>query len=59
MTDAQKLKFQEEQKKFDAKNQQAINNDVSGIIYVKAEWKGEGPEMPPMRSENMFKMSQI
>jgi hypothetical protein len=22
---------------------------------LKAEWKGEGPEMPPMRSENIFK----
>jgi hypothetical protein len=24
-------------------------------MYLKAEWKGEGPEMPPMRSENIFK----
>ena len=24
-------------------------------MYIKAEWKGEGPDMPPMRSENIFK----
>jgi hypothetical protein len=29
------------------------------MIYLKAEWKGEGPEMPPMRSENIFKMNMI
>jgi hypothetical protein len=25
---------------------------------LKAEWKGEGPDMPPMRSENIFKNRQ-
>jgi hypothetical protein len=33
----------------------AIENDIKGLIYIKAEWKGEGPEMPPMRSENIFR----
>ena len=28
------------------------------MIYIKAEWKGEGPRMPPMRSENLFKSGQ-
>lgn len=33
----------------------AEEQDVKGLIYLKAEWKGEGPDMPPMRSENIFK----
>ena len=32
-----------------------MENDVNGLIYIKAEWKGEGPDMPPIRSENIFK----
>jgi hypothetical protein len=24
---------------------------------VKTEWKGEGPDMPPMRQENVFRQS--
>ena len=32
---------------------------MNGVIYLKAEWKGEGPDMPPMRSENIFKMRAI
>lgn len=27
-------------------------------MYIKAEWKGEGPDMPPMRSENIFKQKK-
>ena len=33
--------------------------DINGLIYLKVEWKGEGPEMPPMRSENLFKSNKI
>ena len=29
--------------------------DVNGEIFIKAEWKGSGPKMPPIRSENLFK----
>jgi hypothetical protein len=25
---------------------------------VKTEWKGEGPDMPPMRQENVFRQAQ-
>lgn len=32
---------------------------MNGLIYFKAEWKGEGPDMPPMRSEQLFKMDMI
>jgi hypothetical protein len=32
---------------------------MNGLIYIKAEWKGEGPEMPPIRSENIFKMALV
>jgi hypothetical protein len=31
--------------------------DTSGMIYVKTEWKGDGPDMPPMRQENVFRQS--
>jgi len=27
-------------------------------MYLKAEWKGEGPDMPPLRSENIFKQKK-
>jgi hypothetical protein len=23
-------------------------------MYIKAEWKGSGPAMPPIKSENLF-----
>lgn len=26
---------------------------------MKTEWKGEGPDMPPMRTENLFKCEQV
>jgi hypothetical protein len=32
-----------------------MENDINGLLYIKAEWKGEGPDMPPIRSENMFR----
>jgi hypothetical protein len=28
-------------------------------MYLKVEWKGEGPEMPPMKTENIFKKEKI
>ncbi len=57
LTEAQKKKLAEEQIKRENEEKKAIENDVKGVIYIKAEWKGEGPEMPPMRSENIFKQS--
>ncbi len=30
-------------------------DDIKGQLYVKAEWKGNGPFMPPIKSENQFK----
>lgn len=35
------------------------DNDILGEIFVKAEWKGSGPKMPPIRSENLFKKPTI
>ena len=32
---------------------------MNGEIYVKAEWKGNGPKMPPMKSENLFKKAKV
>jgi hypothetical protein len=55
MTETQKKKYEEESKKIKDLEQRAIDNDINGVMYLKAEWKGEGPEMPPMRSENIFK----
>lgn len=27
------------------------NADIRGFIYLKAEWKGEGSQMPPIKNE--------
>lgn len=51
MTEEARKRAAEEEKKLQ-------ESDVKGVLYVKAEWKGEGPEMPPMRSENVFRQSQ-
>ena len=45
----QKKAMQEDRKK---------DKDVRGQVYVKAEWKGNGPHMPPVKSENLFKRGQ-
>ena len=29
--------------------------DITGHIFVKAEWKNNGAHMPPIKSENLFK----
>lgn len=34
------------------------DQDVRGQVYVKAEWKGNGPHMPPVKAENLFKRGQ-
>ena len=36
-----------------------MNKDIHGYIYLKAEWQGGGPEMPPMRVENIFKHAGV
>jgi hypothetical protein len=46
---------EEEKKRREIEEQKIRDSDVRGVIYVKTEWKGEGPEMPPMRQENVFK----
>jgi len=28
--------------------------DVDGSIFIKAEWKGEGENMPPAKSETLL-----
>ena len=56
MTEKEKIKFEELKKKKDELEKKAFDTDINGVMYIKAEWKGEGPEMPPMRSENLFKM---
>ena len=33
--------------------------DIRGFLYAKAEWRGEGPEMPPIKAENIFKRKGI
>lgn len=49
---------EEEKKRREIEEQRLRDSDVRGVIYVKTEWKGEGPEMPPMRQENVFKHGQ-
>ena len=55
MEEKKKKRYEEQLRKEKELEQKAIDADVNGVIYVKAEWKGEGPDMPPMRSENIFK----
>jgi hypothetical protein len=51
-TDMEKQKQQDDET-------EAKNTDVSGDLYVKAEWKNNGPRMPPIKSENLFKKAKI
>ena len=55
LTEEQKavLRKQEEEEELKAREK-----DWKGFMYVKSEWKGEGPEMPPLRSENVFQTAQ-
>lgn len=55
MEEKKRKRYEEQLKREKELEQKAIDLDVNGVIYVKAEWKGEGPDMPPMRSENIFK----
>ena len=45
--DKQKDKESKEEKKLREK-------DIKGKLYFKAEWKGNGPKMPPSSAENLF-----
>ena len=31
------------------------DGDITGEMFIKAEWKNNGPTMPPIKSENLFK----
>lgn len=55
LTDAQKQQKALEQAKKDAEEERLQRDDITGQVYVKAEWKGNGPIMPPVKSENLFK----
>jgi hypothetical protein len=33
----------------------ALKSDISGEIFLKAEWQKFGPEMPPIKSQNLFR----
>jgi hypothetical protein len=39
----------------DKEGKPAEKVDIEGEIFVKAEWKNNGPVMPPIKSENLFK----
>lgn len=54
MTEEQKT---EDKKRRGLEEIKARETDTSGMIYVKTEWKGDGPDMPPMRQENVFRQS--
>ena len=34
--------------------EKAWQKDTCGCIYVKTDWKGNGPSMPPMKSEHLL-----
>ena len=39
----------------EAKEKQLQEGDITGEMFIKAEWKNNGPVMPPIKSENLFK----
>ena len=32
---------------------------MKGFVYVKAQWKDNGPKLPPIKSENLLKLQKI
>ena len=48
-----------EQLKKEAIAEKAILGDICGDLFVKAEWKGTGPYMPPIKHENLFKKPKV
>jgi len=46
------VKEKEEKKRRD---EEAAKSEIKGKIYVKTVWQGNGPAMPPIKSENLFK----
>ena len=57
--DANNKALLEAQKKAeDALVEKRRKTDIAGEMFVKAEWKGNGPMMPPIKSENLFAKAQ-
>jgi hypothetical protein len=46
-----------EKKKAEA-DKKAEDADIKGVVYTKAEWRGNGPKMPPVRSEHFFQQAR-
>lgn len=59
LSEAQKQKLAAEQSKRDKIEEVKRENDIEGELFVKAEWKGTGPKMPPIRSENLLKKPKV
>lgn len=59
LTDKQKAKMITEQEKKAVKEKLRDETDIKGEIFIKIEWKGDGPKMPPIRSENLFKKAMV
>jgi hypothetical protein len=55
MTEDQKKKMEAEQLKKEGEEKKLQMGDITGHVFVKAEWKNNGPLMPPIKSENLFK----
>lgn len=51
--------MEQEQQKKERQELMKKNNDIEGEVFIKAEWKGSGPKMPPIRSENLFKKPMV
>ena len=51
--------IKEEKEKNDFMANKEEIHDYKGQIFVKAEWKGNGPKLPPIKSENLFKQTRI
>ena len=59
LSEKQRNKMKIEQEKKAQKDQLREDTDIKGEIFIKIEWKGDGPKMPPIRSENLFKKPMV
>lgn len=59
MTDADKERLPPKEKEELEKKKAKEQEDIKGELYVKVEWKGYGPKMPPVKSENLFKKPKV
>ena len=50
---------EEERKTKEDEEKKKKDSDIKGYIYIKAEWKGNGPKLPPIKSENLLRKHKV